>query len=282
MGLKFALIGSPIGHSVSPYIHAAGLKSLGLDGTYEALDTPAEDLIQRIKYLKVNDYKGFNITIPLKVPMKLFLDGADELANVSGCVNTILIRDDKSFYGYNTDVYGFKTAIPEDIQKSLKSKSVSIIGTGGASRAAVVAFTQLGVAKINLFTRNIINASELVKYYRETFPNVEFNIFQKSSTGELFKSAMIVNASPVGMKGYSADEMPLSLQVLYEMPKDVIIYDIVYNPIKTKLIEKSKEFGLQTISGLDMLVYQAQKAIEIWTGKEPNFDKMKIAALENL
>ncbi len=282
MAGKYGLIGYPLGHSISAIIHQAGLKSLGIEATYDLLDTPAEDLIPRVKDLKVRNYNGFNITIPLKVPMKLFIDKFDETANITSCVNTVKIEENKEFIGYNTDVYGFKKAIPESIQKDLQDKNACIIGTGGAARAATVGLAELGVKQISFYSRNIINSESTVQYFRKTFPAIKFNLFQKSSKGELFNSAIIVNASPTGMKGHSADEMPLSENTVRNLPKNTVIYDIIYNPYETLLIQCAKNYGLETITGLDMLLYQAVKAQEIWLGKTPNFDKMKLAAIEEL
>lgn len=282
MPYKFGLIGHHLSHSISPVIHRAGLESLGIDGTYEVLETAPEELIDRIKFLKSNDYCGFNVTIPLKVPMALFLDHVDPSADVSGSVNTIKILDDRTFYGYNTDIYGFINAIPAPIRKDLNGAGVCILGTGGASRAAAVGLIELGVKQISFYSRNIINSSETINYLRRTFPQITFNLFQVQSTGELFKCAMIVNTTPVGMKGNSADQMPLSLEVLQKMPQNTVIYDIIYNPMQTLLLKNAKNFGLETINGLDMLINQAAKAMEIWTGKMPDISKMKIAALESL
>lgn len=282
MAYKLGLIGYNLSHSISAVIHKAGLESLGVEGTYEILETPPEDLISRIKFLKSNDYDGFNVTIPLKVPVALFLDHIDKSADVSGCVNTIKILPDKTFYGFNTDIYGFQKAIPSAIQKDLKGANISILGTGGASRAAAVGLIELGVKQINFYSRNIINSATMVNYLRNAFPDVVFKLYQNSSTGELFNSAMIVNTTPIGMKGNSADQMPLSLSVIQNLPKDTIIYDVIYNPTRTLLLQKAKDFGLETINGLDMLINQAAKSLEIWTGKLPDVGKMKIAALENL
>lgn len=282
MAHKLGLIGYNLSHSISEVIHKAGLKSLGIEGTYEILETPPEELISRIKFLKTNDYNGFNVTIPLKVPMALFLDHIDKSADVSGCVNTVKIRADRTFHGFNTDIYGFQKAIPAGIQQKLKGANASILGTGGAARAAAVGLIEFGVKQINFYSRNIINSSNIVNYMRETFPDVTFMLFQNSSTGELFKSAIIVNTTPIGMKGNSADKMPLSYETLKELDKNTVIFDVIYNPIKTLLLKKAEEYGLTTINGLDMLIHQAAKAQELWTGKLPDFDKMKIAALENL
>ena len=282
MTYKFGLIGHNLSHSISAIIHKAGLESLDIDGTYEILDTNPEDLISRIKFLKINNYDGFNVTIPLKVPMALFLDHFDKSADISGSVNTVKILPDKTFHGFNTDIFGFQKAIPTSIQTDLKGSNVSILGTGGAARAAAVGLIELGVKQINFYSRNIINSSEIVNYLRNTFPDVVFKLYQNSSTGELFNSAMIVNTTPIGMKGHSADEMPLGIEIISKLPADTVIYDIVYNPTKTLLQQKAKEYGLETIGGLDMLINQAAKAQEIWTGKFPDINKMKIAALEAL
>lgn len=282
MAYKLGLIGYHLSHSISAIIHKAGLESLGIEGTYEVLETDPEDLISRIKFLKANNYDGFNVTIPLKVPMALFLDHVDKSADVSGSVNTIKIRPDRTFHGFNTDIYGFQKAIPTSIQQTLKGSNVCILGTGGASRAAAVGLIELGVKQINFYSRNIINASEIVNYLRRTFPDTVFKLYQNSSTGELNNSAMIVNTTPIGMKGNSADQCPLGLELISKLPNETVIYDVIYNPTKTLLLKRGEEYGHKTINGLDMLINQAAKAQEIWTGKFPDVDKMKIAALESL
>ena len=109
---KLGIIGYPLGHSISAVIQKAGLESIGVEGSYDVMETPPEELINRIKYIKANGYNGFNVTIPLKVPMSLFLDDIDDYANIAGCVNTVKVGEDKSFHGYNTDIYGFKSAVP--------------------------------------------------------------------------------------------------------------------------------------------------------------------------
>lgn len=277
---KLGIIGYPLTHSISAAIQKAGYDSLGLEGTYDVMETTPEDLISRIKYLKTNGYNGFNVTIPLKVPMSLFLDDIDDYANIAGCVNTVKIMEDKSFYGYNTDIYGFKAAIPNDVD--LNGKIASILGTGGASRAAVVGLVEKGIKQIDYYTRNIINSRQTLEYMRAKFPEINFNVYQIQNIRSLEESAIIVNATPIGMKGYMADAMPLEEKDLDKLHPETLIYDIVYNPIKTVFLKEAKLRGLRTIEGLDMLIYQAQRAIEIWTGKTPDFNVMKIAGLEAL
>ena len=167
---KLGIIGYPLTHSISAVIQKAGFESLNLEGSYDVLETTPEELIPRIKYLKTNNYEGFNVTIPLKVPMSLFLDDIDEYANIAGCVNTVKILEDKSFIGYNTDIYGFKKAIPDYID--LNKQRVSIIGTGGVARAAVVGLAEKGVTNIDFYTRNIINSRQTLDYVRHKFPTI--------------------------------------------------------------------------------------------------------------
>lgn len=277
---KLGIIGHPLGHSISAVIQKAGLESIGVDGTYDVMDTPPEDLISRIKYIKANGYNGFNVTIPLKVPMSLFLEDIDDYANIAGCVNTVKVMEDKSFYGYNTDIYGFKKAILDSI--NLNGKNASILGTGGASRAAVVGLAERGVSEIDFYTRNIINSRQTLEYVRAKFPEITFNVYQIQNIRSLEHTSIVVNATPIGMKGYMADQMPLEQYDLDKLKPETVIYDIVYNPVKTVLIQEAQKRGLRTIGGLDMLIYQAQRAIEIWTGKTPDVQAMKIAALEVL
>lgn len=277
---KLGIIGYPLTHSISAAIQKAGFESLGLEGSYDVLETSPEDLIQRIKYLKTNGYNGFNVTIPLKVPMSLFLDDIDDYANIAGCVNTVKILDDRTFIGYNTDIYGFKSAIPKDV--NLQGKLGSILGTGGASRAAAVGLIEKGVSKIDFYTRNIINSRQTLDYLRAKFPQVEFNVYQIQNIRSLKESAIIVNATPIGMKGFMANEMPLEPRNFADLSSDTVVYDVVYNPVKTVLLKEAQKHGLRTIEGLDMLIYQAQRAIEIWTGRTPDVNIMKIAALEAL
>ena len=277
---KLGIIGYPLGHSISATIQKAGLNSIGEEVQYDVMETSPEDLVDRIKFIKTNGYQGFNVTIPLKVPVSLFLTDIDDYANIAGCVNTVKIGENKEFFGYNTDIYGFKKAIPNDID--LQGKTAGILGTGGAARAAVVGLAEKGVKNIDFYTRNIINSHQTVNYVRAKFPNVEFNVYQIQNMRSLEETSILVNATPIGMKGYMADQMPLEPKDFDTLNPKAVVYDIVYNPSKTVLLKEAEKHGFKTIGGLDMLIYQAERAIEIWTGKSPDTKLMKIAALETL
>ena len=256
---KFGLIGYPLGHSLSKVIHEAGFKSLGIQATYDILETPPDTLVDRVKFLKGSGYKGFNVTIPLKLPISLFVNEVDKYADLARAVNTIYIEPDKSLKAYNTDVIGFRRAIPKD-----------------------VALAECRVREIAFFTRNIPNSIDLMNYVRRKFPSIEFNVYQIENIRTLSEFSMIVNTTPIGMLGKAGDMMPVDEKALVTMSRDAVVYDVIYNPKKTVLIRCAEKLGLRTITGLDMLIYQAVAAQEIWFGQTPDFKDMKIAALEAL
>ena len=278
---KYALIGYPLGHSLSEYIHNAGFKSLGINSTYEILETPPESLVDRIKFFKSNNFAGFNVTIPLKLPVTMFLNEVDASADIVNAVNTVVINPEtKELKGYNTDVLGFRRAIPEDI--TLAGKTCGVLGTGGAARAAITALAQNQVKAIKLFTRNVPNCLELLKFLRERFPNIEFNAFQIERIRDLSDIEILVNTTPIGMQGRAADLTPVEENELRTLPQGAVVYDVIYNPKKTVLLKLAQKNGYRTINGVDMFIHQALAAQQIWTGRTPDFKDMKIAALENL
>lgn len=277
---KFGLIGYPLGHSMSAVIHKAGFDSLEINASYELLETSPENLIERIKFLKCENYSGFNITIPHKVPISLFVEEIDKYADITGAINTIKINPDKSFTGYNTDVLGFKEAIPTTID--LNAGKAALLGTGGASRAAILGLSDKGVKEIDVYTRNIANVIDYMAYLRRKFPHITFTALQIDRIKDLSKYDILVNTTPVGMLGKAADLSPVSEFVLKTLPEHAVVYDIIYNPKKTILLKAAEKLGLRTINGVDMLVYQAIAAQKIWLGKTPDFSAMKIALLENL
>ena len=279
---KFGLIGYPLSHSMSKVIQEAAFKSIGVEGCYELLETEQEDLVTRIKYLRANGFQGFNVTIPLKVPITLFLSGVDNVANVAGSANTIKILDDSSLYGYNTDVYGFVEAMPIDFRKSLEGGNAAVLGNGGAARAIGVGLSILKVKKIDFYVRNIVNASEMADVLRRNFPQVEMNCKQIENLNSLSDYKILVNTTPIGMRSKAMGISPVDEEIIKTLDNESLVYDIVYNPLKTELIKLAKKHNKNTIQGLDMLIYQGAKAFEIWTGKKPDTLKMKIAALEEM
>lgn len=278
---KFALIGYPLGHSLSRYIHEAGFKSLGIQASYEIIETPPDELVDTVKYLKTHGYSGFNVTIPLKLPITMFMDEIDQSANIVNAINTVTINHETGILkGYNTDAIGFGAAIPQDIQ--LYNKIAGILGTGGAARAAVVALAHRGVREIRLYTRHIPNSLELLEFLKKTYPKIIFESYQIDMINDLSDIDILVNATPIGMQGHAAEFTPVEEKELQTLPKDAIVYDVIYNPKRTLFIRLAQKHNYRTITGMDMLVHQAVASEQIWTGRTPDFKDMKIAALENL
>ena len=136
--------------------------------------------------------------------------------------------------------------------------------------------------QIDFYARNVINASKMVNFLRETFSHIKFNLKQIQSLTDLSETKILVNSTPIGMKGKAAGVSPIDENCIKTLPKDAIVYDIVYNPLKTQFIKLAQKNGYKTITGLDMFVYQGAKAFEIWTGKKAKPEVMKMAALEEL
>jgi shikimate dehydrogenase len=265
---------------MSKVIQEAAFKSIGVEGSYDILETEQEDLITRLKYLRSRGYQGFNVTIPLKVPITLFLSNVDNIANIAGSANTIKIMEDSSLVGYNTDVYGFVQAISQEERNEIEGSNVAILGNGGAARAVAVGISILKAKKIDFYVRNTINASEMIEVIRKSFPDIEMNCIQIETLKDLSQYKMLVNTTPIGMRGKAMGLSPIDEDVIKTMDKSSIVYDIVYNPLNTELIKIAKKHEIKVIQGLDMLIHQGARAFEIWTGQKPDTAKMKIAALE--
>ena len=278
--IKTALLGHPLGHSLSGVIHTAAYKSVGLDGKYDVIDVKPEKLKETIDNLKKEGYSGFNVTIPYKVEVKKQLQLWDMLVDYAGCTNCVKIKPDGAMYGYNTDIYGFSEAIPEEMRNNLAGKKALVLGNGGAARAVAVAFVMMKVAQVDFKVRSLEKSSELNELMKNKFKNTQCSMIQ--TINNISDYSIIVNATPLGTIGDNQNKMPIASSILESANKDAIVYDLVYNPTETLYIKTAKELGLYTVGGLDMLVYQAQKAFKIFTGKQPDFDAMKQAAQKYL
>ncbi len=277
---KLGLIGYPIKHSYSPLLYNTAFRELNIQGSYEILETKPEDLVPRIKYLRANKYYGFNVTIPHKVPVGLFLTRYDDNVNLTGSVNTVKIEDDSTLTGYNTDVFGFMKAIPDDVD--LNGKKAVIIGTGGAARAVCTGLYKKGIKNMDIYTRNVINSSDVINGLRNKFPSVSIRGIQNSLMNGLEDVDILVNTTPVGMKNFDEDNSPVDDKNIESLPAHAIVYDIVYNPLETALISKAVKCNKRYILGIDMLIWQAVKAFEIWTGKTPDFNLLKSKVFEQM
>ena len=266
----YAVIGDPIDHSLSPNIHNAAFRHLELDHTYIAYRIPNGELSAGIDALKAIKIAGFNVTIPHKIEMMKFLDDMDTTCKVIGAVNTVSNEDGK-LKGYNTDMIGFLDPIKKR-NLAIKDSQVMLLGAGGAARAIITAMIKEKARKITIVNRTIENANKLAEFAKKIGGNVDVVSLQE--VNELISEhKFIINSTSIGMNN---EPSPISTE---NIGKDSIVYDIVYQPINTDLVKKSKENGATIIYGYEMLLSQAARAFEIWHKIEPPYDAMKKALL---
>ncbi len=273
------LIGDPVEHSVSPAMHNAAFSSLGLDYIYLPFRVARDNLTKAIDGLKVLDIRGLNVTIPHKVAVIPLLDEIEPLAQKIGAVNTI-VNNKGRLKGHNTDAGGFlKALLGRGVEP--RDKKVVVLGAGGASRA--ISFTLAEKrAEIVILNRKLEMdwavelASSISQFSAKEVKALELNDENLSSV--LATADILVNATSVGMSP-NINQSPVPARLL---KTELVVFDIVYNPLKTRLLAEAEAAGAETISGIDMLVRQGALAFELWTGAKAPIDIMKAKAIEAL
>ncbi|MFX1592115.1 MAG: shikimate dehydrogenase [Promethearchaeota archaeon] len=271
------VIGYPIQHSMSPIMHNIAIKELKLDYIYLAFNIFPDNLSIAVKGFRVFNIKGINVTIPFKQEIIKFLDEIEPIALEIGAVNTIK-NDEGYLIGRNTDAEGAMKALL-DAGYSISGKNILILGAGGSARslAYIMAKNANKIVLANRTEKRAIRlANELNKY---SSINIEGKNNSNSVLKEESKKAdILINATPIGM--YPNIQLsPIPAEFLHE---GLIVFDIVYNPLKTRLMKDASEKGCKTLGGLDMLVNQAALAFEWWTTKKPNTTLMKKKIVEFL
>ncbi len=275
--IKLGVIGYPLAHSLSPAMHNAALNFKNIEGIYTVLETPEDKLADTIEHMKIQNFRGFNVTIPYKVDIIKFLDEIDELAKITGAVNAVVISADGKLKGYNTDISGFINAIPQDKLDNLSGKKAAVLGTGGAARAVCSALLNAGINNLVLYARTPGKAEDLKEILFFNFADASISISQLEENLDLSDISILVNTTPVGMYGKSEGQSPVSEQSIDTLPDNAIVYDIIYRPKITKLLEYAQNRNLFTIDGTEMLVLQGAKALEYWIGQESPVDIMREA-----
>ena len=262
----FAIIGDPIDHSLSPTIHNAAFRRLGMNCTYIAYRIQKGELPAGVESLLKLHIRGFNVTIPHKTDIVNLLDELDESARIAGAVNTVRIKD-SSMTGYNTDIDGFMTPLRRRID--VLGTRVLVLGAGGAARAAVVGLVAEGASHIKICGRTIQNARAIAAIPDRTSTTSYGPMPDKVGAGY----DIVVNATPLGMGGVG---VPTDLA---DITPDSIVYDMVYKPVTTTFLKTASEAGCRIIHGWEMLLEQAVLAFEIWHDIKAPQDVMKRALL---
>lgn len=253
----FMVIGNPIGHSLSPFMHNIALKYHGIKAEYIALQLQMEDITDFAAWCNRDSFLGCNITIPYKEMMLEVVDELDNSVKDIGAINTI-VRESHKLVGYNTDVYGFVSPL-SGLEEFISGGRAIVFGTGGASKAVKTGLIQLGIEEIIFVSRNpsIRNSSgdsPLIK-------TVDY--FQWQSFAE--EASIFVNTTPLGMYPNIEDS------ALYErdafLVDGKICYDLIYNPVRSSFLQIAEHAGAVIINGLDMFVQQGNRSFELWTGK---------------
>jgi shikimate dehydrogenase len=291
MSRYIGLIGYPLKHSISPYFQQAALDYYRLDIRYETWETGPAQLQDIVNNLRKPHNVGANVTVPYKEAVLPLLDEVDDLASSIGAVNTIVKKDDK-LVGFNTDAYGFIEALTKEGHIDPEGKKVVMLGAGGVGRAVGFILVQRKVASLaitdGIFERASALAENLVKPIKETSqsskdvkPRVTAFQWQNLSSAKTLDNCdLIVHCTTIGMKHSSQEgQSPLGLEVI---PKDVLVYDLVYNPWSTPLLRLAQKAGANILGGLPMLVYQGAASFKLWTGRKAPVDIMFNKAKEIL
>jgi shikimate dehydrogenase len=261
------LIGHPIKHSYSPFIQNYALELLNLDYIYLAFDVPVENLKGAVNAVLSLGLKGLNVTLPHKEKIIKHLDELSEEASIIGAVNTI-VNDHGKLLGYNTDAFGiYESLLP--FKDKITGSKVSVIGAGGSARAVVYTLLRhFKPEEINIINRTQQRADSLVndfsvKMRYDAFHT--FELFPPDNVELLNSSTLIVNATTLGMFPDVEDTIT-DLDASFN--EDQIVFDLIYNPTKTNFLKLAEIQGAKVVGGLQMLLSQAAKSFELWTGVE--------------
>lgn len=271
------IFGYPIEHTFSPLMHNAAFSALGLDYCYIPFEVRPEDLKSAVESIRALNIKGVNITVPHKEAVIKYLDELSKEAKLIGAVNTIENKNGK-LIGHNTDGRGFIKSLLEDAKTKVKGKKVLLLGAGGAGKGVAVSCALEGASEIIIANRTIKKAEELAKYLKRNFKKTKFlsiPLERHKISNAIVKTDILINSTSVGLKGKGL--LPVSQK---ELHKNLVVYDLIYNPQITPLLKVARMAGLKkAVNGIGMLIHQGALAFQIWTGKKPPVDVMKRAIL---
>lgn len=273
------IIGSPVGHSLSPVMQNAAIAELGIDFVYVPFPVDPDHLGEAVNGLRRLGVWGFNVTIPHKSSIIPFLDRISHEAGLCGAVNTVC-REGDHLVGYNTDGIGFLASARDELGFEPEGASVVILGAGGAARGAVAALAAAGVAQVVIANRTRERGVSLVEDFRVAFPTVRFVVSSLAvdSLTSYFRGAdLLVNTTSVGMNGTKFETLPVSA-----LRSSAKVYDMVYVPAETPLLSSAKERELACANGIGMLASQGEAAFSIWTGREAPRGLMRQKLVEGL
>jgi shikimate dehydrogenase len=275
---QVGLIGWPVEHSVSPAMQNAAFRALGLRWRYALLPTPPGRLEATLAMLSAQGYRGANLTIPHKQAVMAYLDEVSDAARAMGAVNTLTLRMGR-LRGYNTDAAGFVGALRQAGFEPEEGARAVVVGAGGAARAVVYGLLQAGMGEVLVLNRTVTRCQALVSELRGlgagsgglgALPLAAETLVESARAAEL-----LVNATPLGM---APDAQGSIWPAEVPVPAHLAVFDLVYNPMQTKLLRQAQDAGARPIGGLEMLVQQGALAFELWTSEAAPVGVMRQAA----
>ncbi len=271
------IIGYPIGHSVSPLFQQAALDRLSVPHRYRAYEVDPDSVGDFIASLRSEDVLGINVTVPHKEAVMPFLDDIDDWAAEAGAVNTIVNRDGR-LTGYNTDGYGFLRALTDEGGLNPAGKRVLVLGAGGSARGVVQALIRAEVGRLDIANRTLARAESLAELAEQRSVPTGAASLDPGQLSEAAAAAdLIVNCTSLGMRhGPDETASPLATQ---HIPAGSLVYDLVYNPMLTPLLQAAQSAGAKTLGGISMLVYQGAASFELWLQRPAPVSAMMDAAL---
>mgnify|MGYP001203220189 FL=1 len=270
MKKNFGIIGNPIKHSLSPILHNYWFKKYGIDANYSVIEATEKNLPDIVKRIRGGFINGINVTLPFKQKIINHIDKIVNDAEQTGSVNTVLLNNDKTVIGENTDVYGLQAAYLKEIENSL-SKKVLIIGAGGVSPSVILSIQKSGIRNISITNRT----SEKCVFLKKKFSFLNILPWTKLES-EIKNFDMIINATSLGLKNGQ------DFNFNFLNTKNELIYiDTIYNPLETKTFKYLKEEGRKVFNGLDMFIYQGQKSFYLWNKINPEIDDELVELLNS-
>lgn len=262
----YGIIGNPLQHSLSPVMHNAAFKALKVDAVYKAFPLETHELSDFFSALKSEDSPifGLNVTVPYKEKVLEYLDGLAPLAQKIGAVNTIVITNNRTLTGYNTDAPGFIAHLNE-LKFNTAGADVCILGAGGSTRAILTALCIIPErpSSIRIFNRTPQKANQLVEQLGKAMSVDIVEVVDNVAALDIRYADLLINTTPVGMN--DDDPVLIEPEVLHA---DLLVYDLIYNPKETLLLQMAKKKGARTANGLGMLYYQGVLAFQRWAGLE--------------
>lgn len=264
------VIGDPVRHSLSPVIHNAAFAARGLDWVFLACEVPEGRVPDALAGAVALGIEGLSVTMPHKAAVAAAVDELSPTARLLGAVNCVARHGDR-LVGHSTDGDGFVDALADEADWAPAGARCAVLGAGGAARAVSLALAEAGAAEVAVVNRTPQNATSAAALAGDRGRVAE--------PGEIGDFDLVVNATPLGMSGHSGPQMPVDPALLQP---DQLLVDLIYEPAETPLLAAARERGLRAFNGVRMLVHQAARAFELWTGTEAPVEAMVAATTKAL